>query len=141
MNTKNDVAQTGNFQINCRQLCFFCAFFIPLGKILEAPRIFAQYAAGDLLLPAFLQFVLQGIAFTLLLFAAAKAKKPLLDALEDRIGKTGMKIFYFVCSAFFIFSSLLPLLDLDKFCYAAFSIRHRPCFRLHPFSCSARFCV
>jgi hypothetical protein len=133
MNAKNDVAQTGNFQINCRQLCFFCAFFIPLGKILEAPRIFAQYAAGDLLLPAFLQFFLQGIAFTLLLFAAAKVKKPILDALGDRIGETGMKIFYFLCCAFFIFSSLLPLLDLDKFCYAAFFDTSPTVFSFTPF--------
>lgn len=133
MNTKIDTAQTGNYQINCRQLCFFCAFLLPLGKLLEAPRIFAQYAEGDLLLPAFLQFVLQGGVFALLLVAAGKAKQPILNALEKKIGKTWITILYFAFCAYFIFSSLLPLLDLDKFCYAAFFDTSPTTFSFTPF--------
>ena len=133
MNNKIDTAKTGNRQINCRQLCFFCAFLLPLGKMLEAPRIFAKYASGDLLFPALLQFILQGCIFSLLLFAAAKAKEPLLNRLEKIIGKGWMGAIYFLFCAYFIFASLLPLLDLDKFCYAAFFDTSPTTFAFAPF--------
>ncbi len=133
MNTKTREISTGNYPINCRQLCFFCAFLLPIGKMLEAPRIFALYSEGDLLLPAFLQLLLQGGIIALLLSACAKEKGPILNALAQTIGKRWMNVFYFLFCGYFIFASLLPLLDLDKFCYAAFFDTSPTTFAFAPF--------
>ena len=133
MNENNTAKNAISCAINCRQLCFFCAFLFPLGKILEAPRIFAQYAAGDLLLPAFLQLLLQGGAFALLLYTCSKCEKPILEELRLKISNVGMAILYIACALFFVFASLLPLLDLDKFCYAAFFDTSPTVFSFAPF--------
>ncbi len=133
MNANTNPVKTGDFQINSRQLCFFCAFLLPIGKLLEAPRIFAQYTQGDLLLPAFLQLFLQGGTFAFLLATASKNQRPILSVLEEKVGAVWIKIFYLAFGVYFIFASLLPLLDLDKFCYAAFFDTSPTTFSFAPF--------
>ncbi len=102
-----------------RQLAFVCAFLLPVGKLLEAPSLLAKYAEGDLLLPAFLHFLLQGALLFLLLFALSKSELTLFERLQ-RLGKWAIPI-YAIYAIFFIFYAILPLLDLEKFTYAAFS--------------------
>ena len=41
-----------NTTINARQLAFFIAFFLPMGKLLELPSRLTSYAGGDLLIAA-----------------------------------------------------------------------------------------
>ena len=50
-----------------RQIAFFAAFVLPVYKLLELPSILARFTGGDLLLPAFLQYLFQK-PFRFLLF-------------------------------------------------------------------------
>lgn len=119
--------------INTRQLCFFAAFISPLFKLLEAPSLLSKYALGDLLLPAFLQYLLQSLPLAALLFIASQTKTGLFSLIEKKLGKIGGKIVYFILAAYFLFSSLLPLLDLEKFTQAAFYDTAPSAFTFTPF--------
>ena len=102
-----------------RQIAFAAAFLLPVGKFLEAPSILAEYASGDLLLPAFFHFVLQGLVLWAVLYAASNSEQTLFQRLQSKLGK-GVIALYLVYALFFIFTAILPLLDLEKYIYAAF---------------------
>ena len=108
-----------NDNILGRQIAFAAAFLLPTAKLLEAPSILAKHAAGDLLVPALLHFILQAGVLFLLHFAASRAEKSLFERLNEVLGK-GAAVFYLFFSIFYIYTAILPLLDLEKFVYAAF---------------------
>ena len=56
---KNDI-------ILSRQIAFAAAFLLPAAKLLEVPSLLAKHAAGDLLFPAFLHFLLQSCLIVLI---------------------------------------------------------------------------
>ena len=106
-------------KISSRQIAFFAAFVLPIYKLVEAPSILARFAEGDLLLPAFLQFLLQTGVLVAIVFAASRSEKPLFVRLQETFGKWTVA-FYLLYAAFFLFTAALPLLDLEKFVYAVF---------------------
>ena len=102
-----------------RQIAFAAAFLLPASKLLEAPSILAEYAAGDLLLPALLHFFLQFLVLSVVVYAVCRSKIPLIDRLQRALGKF-LPIFYILYALYFLFSAVLPLFDLEKYTYAAF---------------------
>ena len=102
-----------------RQIAFAAAFLLPMGKFLEAPSILAKYASGDLLLPAFLHLLLQGLILWAILYVISGSEQTLLERLTARFGK-GMTILYILYAVYFIFAAILPLFDMEKYIYAAF---------------------
>ncbi len=108
-----------NGEIYARQIGFFAAFILPLGKFLETPSLLSQYAKGDILLPAILQYLVQSLVLLGILYAASKSKKPLLERLQERLGKWLIPLLI-LYGVYFLFAAVLPLLDLEKFVYAAF---------------------
>ena len=140
----------GNF--NARQLCFFSAFVAPISKLVETPSLLAEYALGDLLLPALTQYLLQSTALALLLLVVKRTGRSFFSLIQDKLGDIGARIFYGVLSAYFLFSVLLPLLELEKFSQvlfydtAPYAFTFTPFFFLSGFICVkglksfARFC-
>lgn len=128
--------------INTRQLCFLIAFLLPVGRLLEAPRLFALTAKGDLLWPALFAMLVQALPLTAFLILSAKTDKTLFQLIEDALGKWAAKIVYFLLTAYFLFSAVIPLLDAEKFSYAAFfdtaptSFSFAPFFLLSGFLCT-----
>ncbi len=108
-----------NESVYGRQISFVAAFLLPASKLLEAPSLLAKYAAGDLLLPALLHFLLQAAILGVLLFVVCRSKTPLIVRLKQSLGKF-LPVFYIIYAVYFIFYAILPLLDLEKFVYAAF---------------------
>ena len=108
-----------NDGILSRQIAFAEAFLLPTAKLLEAPSILAKDAAGDLLLPALLHFLMQAGALFAVLVAASRSEKPLLTRLQEKLGR-GTIVLYILYGAYFVFAALLPLLDLEKYTYAVF---------------------
>ena len=106
-------------QVCGRQIALAAAFLLPAAKLLEAPSLLATYAAGDLLLPALLHFIVQFGVLSALVFAASKSEKTLFERLNERFGKWAI-LFYGLYAAYFLFAAILPLLDMEKFTYAAF---------------------
>lgn len=115
--THNNLAQ--NERIYPRQIAFAAAFLLPAAKLLEVPSLLAKYAEGDLLLPALVHFLFQALVLTGLLYAASKSEIPLIQRMKTALGK-GMIAVYIVYGLYFLFAVALPLLDLEKFVYAAF---------------------
>lgn len=102
-----------------RQIALAAAFLLPAAKLLEAPSILATYSAGDLLFPALLHLLLQfGILFALV-YVSSKSEKTLFERLNERLGKWSV-LFYGLYALYFLFAAVLPLLDMEKFTYAAF---------------------
>lgn len=103
-----------------RQLCFFLAFLLPVSKIAELPSLLAYYAKDDLLLPAILQFLLQAGMLALLILFASKTDESMFAFVKNRLSGRAAKTLYFLFAAYFVFSSILPLLNLERFVYTAF---------------------
>lgn len=116
---KSSATQPRNKTIYARQIAFAAAFLLPAAKLLEVPSILSKYAAGDILLPAVLHFLLQTLVLLALVYAASRSKTTLRERLKARFGK-GIFVLYTLYCAYFLYAAALPLLDLDKFVYAAF---------------------
>ncbi len=110
-------AQTN--EICTRQIALIAAFLLPTGKLLELPSLLSRYAKGDILLPALMQFMAQTLVLLGVLYAASRAKRPLIELLEEKFGKWLFPLFT-VYALFYLLAGALPLLDLEKFVYAAF---------------------
>ena len=119
MYATKSISNQKNNEVNGRQIALFAAFILPAGKLLETPSLLSKYAKGDLLLPAFLQFLFQALILFLLLLAVRKSETPLLQRLQARFGKW-TAVFYGLYAVYFIFSAILPLLQLEKYVYAVF---------------------
>lgn len=120
-------------EINVRQLCFFVAFVLPVAKLLTLPARLAEYAENDLLLPALAHFLLQAGVFAVFLFVASRSDKSLFELVEQALGKVAARVVYFLYAAFFVFLSLLPLVETERFVYTAFFDTAPVSFSLTPF--------
>ena len=112
-------ATAENDGVCARQIAFLSAFVLPIYKLTEVPSILAEFAKGDLLLPALLHYLLQAGLLALLLFALSKSETPLLVRMEEKLGKGALFVYAFY-ALFFLLTAILPLLDLEKFVYAVF---------------------
>ncbi len=110
---------TARAKICGRQIGFFAAFVLPVYKLMEAPSILARYAKGDLLLPALLHFLVQAGVLVALVYAVSRDETTLSQRLQARLGK-GVRIVYAAFALYYLFTAILPLLDLEKFVYAVF---------------------
>jgi hypothetical protein len=108
-----------NNVVKGRQIAFFAAFVLPVYKLLETPSLLARFAKGDLLVPAFLHFALQTALLCLLVYVVSRSEKTLFERLNARLGRWSALI-YALLAVYFLFIAVLPLLDLEKFVYAAF---------------------
>lgn len=123
MQTKKTVAYPSapnkNQTVLPRQVAFAAAFLLPLGKFLETPSLLARYAKGDLLLPAVIRFFIETLVLIAVLCAATRSEKTLSERIDAAFGKWSAAI-YTLFAGYYLFAVLLPILDLEKFAYAAF---------------------
>ena len=103
-----------NDRVHGRQISFAAAFLLPAAKLLEAPALLSKYAAGDILLPALLHFLLQAAILTAVLFAATRSEISLMERIQNTLGKWSFLV-YTPLGLFFLYAAILPLLDLEKF--------------------------
>ncbi|MBR2442333.1 MAG: GerAB/ArcD/ProY family transporter [Clostridia bacterium] len=118
MNTTPFLAPN-NDSVYARQIAFIAAFLLPAAKFLETPSLLAKDAAGDILLPALLHFILQAGVLFALVYACSRSEKTLFERLNEWLGK-GAGAVYILFALYYLFAAVLPLLDLEKFVYAAF---------------------
>ena len=124
---------TNNTEINARQLAFFIAFFLPLGKLLELPSRLTAHAKGDLLIATFCGLLLEFLSFVaIFLFCKSTGSDP-WTKIEERFGKNTSKILYGIYALFLLTFAILPLFDLEKFSHAAFSDTSPTFFIFTPF--------
>lgn len=102
-------------KISVRQLCFFMACLVPCGKLLSLPATLAGEAGGDLLISALTNFVFQGVIIYLLLWLAERTELDFFGLLSGSFGKVAAKIIYFFLALYFLFYSVLPLIEQKGF--------------------------
>ena len=119
MKTSPPLQQNQSERVYARQIAFAAAFLLPAAQFLESPSILAKHAMGDLLLPALIHFLLQSLVLLSIVYAASKSSVCLFDRLKGFFGKT-MPILYAFFALFYLFFGVLPLLDMEKYAYAAF---------------------
>ena len=124
--------QNQSEKVYARQIAFAAAFLLPAAQFLESPSILAKYAMGDLLLPAILHFLLQSLVLLAIVYAASQSSVCLLDRLKGVFG-AGMPILYAFFAVFYLFFGVLPLLDMEKYAYAAFFDTAPTAFSFGPF--------
>ena len=106
-------------EIASRQIALFAAFVLPIYKLLELPSLLARFTQGDLLVPALAHYFIQTGILIALLVAASRSEKTLFERLNERLKKWAL-IVYIPLTVYFLLAAVLPLLDLEKFVYAAF---------------------
>lgn len=124
---------TDNRQINTRQLAFFAAFVLPVGKLLELPSLLTAYNGGDLLIAAVLGLFLEFISFAALILFSKRSQSTPIEALTQRCGKPTARIFCGIYALFLLMFATLPLFDLEKFSHSAFSDTSPTFFVFTPF--------
>ncbi|MBQ8320483.1 MAG: GerAB/ArcD/ProY family transporter [Clostridia bacterium] len=118
--------------INARQLGFFLAFLLPVGKLSELPSLLSGKVGGDLLLPAFLGLTVEFLSlFALFSFTKKTGMGPLAYA-EKKNAKLG-RVLRVALAAVLLVYSLPFLLDLEKFCNVTFSDTEPTFFSFAPF--------
>ena len=118
--------------INGRQLAFFMAFLLPVSKLLELPSRLASASGGDLLIPALLGSILEGLAlFGVYQFVKKRGKGVFAYLVEQsKPLATALQLFYAVLLLVY---ALVFLLDLEKFSLVAFSDTEPTFFSFLPF--------
>ncbi|MBQ7369589.1 MAG: GerAB/ArcD/ProY family transporter [Clostridia bacterium] len=119
--------------IGARQICFFAAFILPVFRFLETPSLLSAYTEGDLLLPAVLHFLIQSLPIGALLFITSKTERGLFSLLYEKLGKVGTRVVYAILAIYYLFSTILPILDLEKYVQAVFFDTAPSMFSLTPF--------
>lgn len=107
-------------KISVRQLCLFMACLVPCGKLLAAPAALAGAAGGDLLISALINFVCQGVMIYLILWLSQKTERTFFELLCGAFGKVAAKIIYVFFAAYFLFYSVLPVLEQKAFVQSEF---------------------
>ena len=132
MKTSPPLQQNQSERVYARQIAFAAAFLLPAAQFLESPSILAKHATGDLLLPALLHFLLQSLVLLAIVYAASRSSVCILNRLKGVFGAT-MPILYAFFALFYLFFGILPLLDMEKYAYAAFYDTAPTAFSFGPF--------
>lgn len=119
--------------LNARQLAFFVALVVPIGKILELPSLLTAYAGGDLLIAALCGCLLEFLSFGALVWFAKRSGTPPVERLKQTLGTATARIFLGVYTLFLLGYATLPLFDLERFSHAAFSDTSPTFFTFTPF--------
>lgn len=124
--------QNQSEKVYARQIAFAAAFLLPAAQFLESPSILAKYAKGDLLLPAIIHFLLQSLVLLAIVYAASQSPVSILARLKGVFG-AAMPLLYLFFAFFYLFFGILPLLDMEKYAYAAFFDTAPTAFSFGPF--------
>lgn len=106
-------------KISPRQLYFFLACVMPVGKLVILPSLLAQYAKNDLLFPMLINYLVQAAVVFAVLLAASK-KCSLYELLNATFGKIAAIVVLVILSVFFFYAALLPLLEQRLFVQSVF---------------------
>lgn len=103
-----------------RQVCFIMAVYSAANKLLMMPALLAYHASRDLIFPALALYVLQTAVVWAVAFACSKTQKTVFQIVEDALGGIAAKALMWILAAFFLFASLMPMLEQKLFVQSAF---------------------
>lgn len=107
-------------KISVRQICFIMIAYTVVSKLLSYPTAASFYCDRDLVFPALIDFLVQGLIIWGVAFLCSRTDKTFFELLEDRIGNIGARIVYGFFTAFFLLAALLPLFDQELYVHTIF---------------------
>lgn len=104
-------------KITSRQACLYFALLCPLTKALILPHMIYYFAFRDSYL-VILIFGIIDITILRLISRTAKENSNTIDEfLDQKIGMTGRKVFFFLYGLFFVLKALPPSIEQSNFSY------------------------
>lgn len=107
-------------QLTTRQLCFIVGGLFPLTKLIVVPSLFAYHMKSDLLLPALILFLLEGLVLLAVLFLSSRTEQTFYSLLEGTFGSFVARAVFFLYGVYFLLSALLPIFEQNLLLRSAF---------------------
>lgn len=107
-------------KINVRQISFIMLAYTAVSKFLTYPTLLSYFCGRDLLFPALINFLIEGIVLWGVTFLCSRTDKTFFGLLQGTIGNIGAKIVYGLFAAYFLLATLLPVLEQEMYVQAIF---------------------
>ena len=107
-------------KINARQICFILIVYTAVTKLLIYPTMLANLCGRDVLFPAMINFLIEGIVIWSVSFLCSRTDKTFFELLTDNIGKVGAKIVYGLFAAYFILMTIIPMFEQMHYVHTIF---------------------
>lgn len=107
-------------KISVRQICFILLAYTAVARLLNYPTALAYECGRDLLFPAAIGFLAEGVAVWAVAYLCSRTDKTFAGLLQANLGKTGMRIVLGFFAAFFLLSAIVPLFEQKLYVHAIF---------------------
>ncbi|MDE6585427.1 MAG: spore germination protein [Clostridia bacterium] len=107
-------------KIKSRQLCFILIAYTAVTKLLIYPTVLATFCDRDVLIPAVINFFIEGVLIWAVSFLCSRTDKTFFELLQGTIGRIGAKIVYGFFAAFFMLATIIPIFEQKLYVHAIF---------------------
>ena len=107
-------------KINTRQICFIMLAYTAAAKLLLYPTILSQLCGRDLLFPAALSFLTEGIVIWSVAYLCSRTDKTFYGLLQNTLGTVVARIIYGLFALFFLMSALVPVFEQKQYVHNIF---------------------
>lgn len=107
-------------KINVRQICFIMLAYTAATKLLMYPTILSRQCGRDLLFPAALSFLIEGIVIWAVAYLCSRTDKTFFELLEGTVGNIGARIVFGFFALFFLIAALVPVFEQKQYIHNIF---------------------
>ena len=107
-------------KISVRQICFIMLAYTVVGKLLSYPTMLSYFCERDLLVPALIDFLIEGIIVWSIAFLCSRTDKTFFGLLEGTFGNVFARIVYGLFAVLFLFAALLPICEQELYVHTIF---------------------
>ncbi|MDE6667854.1 MAG: spore germination protein [Clostridia bacterium] len=106
--------------ISVRQICFIMLAYTVVGKLLTYPTALSFFCERDLLFPALIDFLIEGIIIWGVAFLCSRTDKTFFELLKGTIGNIGARIVFGFFAVLFLLAALVPLFEQELYVHTIF---------------------
>lgn len=107
-------------KLNVRQICFIMFAYTAVTKLFTYPAGLSFSCGRDLLFPALIDFLIEGVMLWCVAFLCSKTDKTFFALLKDSLGNICARIIYGLFAIVFLLSALLPILEQKLYVHTVF---------------------
>ncbi|MDE7330339.1 MAG: spore germination protein [Clostridia bacterium] len=107
-------------KINVRQICFIMIAYTAVTKLLLYPTTLADFCGRDILIPALINFLIEGIIIWGVSFLCSRTDKTFYELLKSNLGNVGAKIIFGLFTAYFLFVTIIPVFEQKLYVHTIF---------------------
>ncbi|MDE7083064.1 MAG: spore germination protein [Clostridia bacterium] len=107
-------------KISVRQICFIMLAYTAVGKLLSYPTALSYFCGRDLLFPAIIDFLIEGIIVWSVAFLCSRTDKTFFELLKGTVGNVCARIIFGFFAVLFLFAALLPIFEQELYVHTIF---------------------